>query len=243
MITPIGLIIQIKVPITIGTFLFLYLKMKKLDIFYDKIRANRHLNTFVILTRYLIGFAFIPSGFTKLMNHRFTQISTDNPIGFFFEGMYQSGFLWQFIGFMQIFAAFLLITQYFTTLGALIYFPMILSICLITIGLHFTGTWLITSLMLLACLLLLAWDYHKLKYLFYPDNFKLTTPGKHYPTTNKTWQIAGCILFAVSLGGPIISPYLPQTGMKMVLLWLLAHLIIVLSALAKNEWDYRKEKS
>ena len=93
--------------------------------------------------------------------------------------------------------------------------------------------------MLLANLLLLAWDYHKLKYLFYPDNFALNTPPKNYPSTNKTWQIAGCILFVLSLGGPILSTYLPHIGMRLMLFWLLAHVIIVLAALAKNEWDYK----
>ncbi len=218
--------------------------MEKLDHFYDRIRSKRLLNTFVILTRYLIGFAFIPSGFTKLMNHRFTQISIKHPIGFFFEGMYQAGFFWQFIGFMQIFVGLLLMTQYFTTLGALLYLPMITSICIITVSMHFKGTWLITILMLMANLLLLAWDYHKLKYLFYPDNFSVNVVNKSYPGTNKTWRTAGIILFAYSIGGPMASNYfITQMSFNLLLLWLCGHVLIVLTACIIDEWNHRRKNA
>ncbi len=217
--------------------------MEKLDRFYDRIRQSRKLNTFVILTRYLIGFAFIPSGFTKLMNKRFTSISIENPVGFFFEGMYQAGFFWQFIGFMQIFAAFLLMTQYFTTLGALVFLPMMTSIFVITISMQFKGTWLITLLMLLANLLLLAWDYHKLKYIFYPDNFSLNVADKNYPGINKIWRIAGLILFIISLGGAMLNDYFAKNGWNVFFMWMIINTLIVLSAWFMDEWNYRKRKT
>ncbi len=216
--------------------------MEKLDHFYDRIRSNRHLNTFVIFTRYLIGFAFVPSGLTKLMNQRFTQISIKHPIGFFFEGMYQAGFFWQFIGFMQIFAAFLLMTQYFTSLGAILFLPLISSICIVTVTMHFKGTWLITILMVLANLLLLAWDYHKLKYIFYPDNFSLNVANSNYPSTNVIWRIAGIILFAFSLGGAIWNTELAQNGYNVMFIWMIGNTLIVISAWLINEWQYRKKK-
>lgn len=214
--------------------------MEKLDRLYDRIRSNRLLNTFVIFTRYLIGFAFIPSGLTKLMNQRFTRIPIENPVGFFFEGMYQAGFFWQFIGFMQVFAAFLLMTQYFTTLGALLFLPLISSICIITVTMHFKGTWLITILMALANLLLLAWDYHKLKYIFYPDNFSLKVANKNYPGTNAVWRIAGVSLFAFSLGSALLNKELAQLGYNVMFIWMIGNTLIVLSAWLLNEWRYRK---
>src|SRR6218665_2760926 len=96
--------------------------------FYFKIRNNRLLNLFVMLLRLLIGFAFIPSGYKKLINHRFTSLGTDTQIGFFFEGLYQSGFYWQFLGFVQIFAALLLMTQRFATVGNMVFFGIIYNI-------------------------------------------------------------------------------------------------------------------
>ena len=59
------------------------------DTFYDRVRKTAWLNTFVILTRYLIAFAFIPSGLKKIAGKRFTQMGTDTQIGFFFEALYQ----------------------------------------------------------------------------------------------------------------------------------------------------------
>ena len=56
---------------------------------YNKLRSTSWVNTFVILTRYLIAFAFIPSGLKKIAGERFTQLGTDTQIGFFFEALYQ----------------------------------------------------------------------------------------------------------------------------------------------------------
>jgi hypothetical protein len=52
------------------------------------------------------------------------------------------------------------------TLGALVYFPIILNFFIIMVSMHFTGTPFITGLMLLANIYLLCWDYDKLKCLF-----------------------------------------------------------------------------
>jgi hypothetical protein len=213
--------------------------MKFLDELFDRFRKKRHLNTFVILTRYLIGFAFIPSGLTKVLNERFTRISTDNPIGFFFEGLYQSGVFWQFIGWSQLIAAFLLMTQRFASVGALLYLPLITSIWIITCSMHFTGTWLITSLMLLACLGLIAWDYQKWKRLFYPDNFILPTNTTPYPTYSKSWIVVGIILFFWSLFGAWYSHASKVRGIY-ILMGLGLNTLLVVGTLFIEEWNYAK---
>ncbi|GEM_PF-4876038 len=46
-----------------------------------------------------------------------------------------------------------------------IYFPIILNICLITHSMQFRGTWVITTLMFLGSIYLLCWDYGKLKHI------------------------------------------------------------------------------
>ncbi len=43
------------------------------------------------------------------------------------------------------------------------YFPIILNIWAVTVSMHFRGTWVITSLMLLANVYLLCWEYDRLK--------------------------------------------------------------------------------
>ena len=168
---------------------------------YNRIRNKSLLNIFIILTRYLIGFAFIPPGLKKIMGQRFTQISTENPIGFFFEGLYQAGFYWTFIGWGKVVAALLLMTQRFATLGAIIFFFIVSNIWVITISLHFSGTWVITSLMLPAVIMLLVWDYDKWKYIFSKEPYG--TPS-NYTASNKIWTVTGFILFAWSLVGMLV---------------------------------------
>ncbi len=153
-----------------------------------------------MLTRYLVGFAFIPSGLVKLYGHRFTQLDTSDPVGFFFEGLYQSGFYWNFLGFAQVFTALLLMTQRFATLGAIFYFFIITNIWLITVSVGFAGTWIITSLMFLAGLLFLGWDYYKLRPIFYSDSFVSEAQYRDFPTYSKWWIIVGIILFLGSVG-------------------------------------------
>src|SRR5919112_1540986 len=136
-----------------------------LDRVHARVREQRYLKVFTVLTRILLALGFTPSGITKVLGNRFTILGVDNPVGFFFEAMYRTGFYWRFLGLCQLAAAALLVIPKTATIGALVYFPLILNIFVITVSLHFTGTPFITGLMLLANLYLLCWDYDKLKHL------------------------------------------------------------------------------
>jgi uncharacterized membrane protein YphA (DoxX/SURF4 family) len=136
-----------------------------LDRAHARVKGNRFLKIFTVLTRILLALGFLPSGITKVLGNRFTILGIDNPVGFFFEAMYRTGFYWRFLGLCQLAAAALLVIPGTATIGAILYFPLILNIFVITVSLHFTGTPFITGLMLLANLYLLCWDYDKLKHL------------------------------------------------------------------------------
>lgn len=138
------------------------------DALHRWVRQQRWLVAFTWLTRILLALAFLPSGITKILGNRFTVLSVDTSIGFFFEGMYQSGAYWQFIGIAQLFAAVLLLIPFTSALGALVYFPIILNIFIITVSLQFTGTPYITGLMLLGSVYLLCWEYDRWKPLLFP---------------------------------------------------------------------------
>lgn len=157
---------------------------------FDSLRTNRFNHWIIINLRYLLGFAFFPSGLVKLLGERFTRISTDHPIGYFFEALYQSGFYWNFLGLVQVTAGILLVTQRFATLGALLFLAILTNIWIITISLSFTGTWMITSLMMIAVLILIMWDQHKLLPIF---NYNATSIIKKYPDPSYNWIIAGVI--------------------------------------------------
>ena len=122
-------------------------------------RRHRVLHWFAWLNRVLLAVAFLPSGVTKLLGHRFTRLSLADPVGFFFEALYRTGIYWRFLGFAQLTAALLLLIPRTQALGALMYFPIILNIFLITVGIGFTGTPYITGAMLLGSLYLVCWHY------------------------------------------------------------------------------------
>ncbi|WPO82052.1 DoxX family protein [Chryseobacterium sp. JJR-5R] len=160
---------------------------------FQRLRTNRINQWIIIHLRYLIGFAFIPSGLVKVMGHRFTTIETDNPVGYFFEALYQSGMYWNFLGWVQVIAGILLITQRYATLGALMFFAIISNIWIITLSMSFNGTWIITSLMMFAVIILLIWDKHKLLPII---NYN-TPPGMDkFPDPARKWINAG-IVYAV----------------------------------------------
>lgn len=137
-----------------------------LDQLHARVKRNRLLKVFTVFTRILLALAFLPSGLTKVLGNRFTVLGIDDPVGFFFEALYRTGFYWRFLGICQLTVALLLVIPRTATLGALAYFPLILNIFVITVSMGFTGTPLITGLMLLASIYLLCWDYDKLKKIF-----------------------------------------------------------------------------
>jgi uncharacterized membrane protein YphA (DoxX/SURF4 family) len=167
-----------------------------LDDLHTKVRKISLLKYFTAFNRVILAIAFIPSGLTKLLGNRFTSISTDNPIGLFFEGFYQTGFWYRFIGFAQLFAAILLLIPRTSTLGATIFFPIVLNIMIITWSLNFTGTWVITTAMFLANLYLICWDYDKFKAIlpFANTEKKVFVWKKSLPII-LIWAIGGCLAF------------------------------------------------
>ena len=134
----------------------------------DRLHLRRDAQAFTWVTRVLLALAFVPSGLVKLQGERFTRLGIDNPVGFFFEAFYRTGLYWNFLGAAQLLAAILIVIPRTRVLGALVYFPIILNIFLITVSMHFQGTPMITGPMLLGSVWLLLWDARRLRCLFAP---------------------------------------------------------------------------
>ncbi|MFK2820051.1 DoxX family protein [Flavobacteriaceae sp. LMIT009] len=135
--------------------------MNWLESLHNKIYPKKIFKLFTWTTRILLFLAFLPSGLKKIIGERFTILGIDTPVGFFFEALYQTGFYWNFIGFMQLLAGLLLLIPKTSFLGALLYFPIIINILVIVISMNFTGTPYIAGLMLIGNIYLLLWDYKK----------------------------------------------------------------------------------
>lgn len=157
----------------------------------------------VIYLRYLMGFAFVFASPVKITGHRFTTIPADQPVGHFFEALYQTGVYWRFLGICQFAAGALLMTQRFSTLGAMAFFGIIRNVFVITISIDFgMGTPLITALMLCGTVSLLLWDYRKLAVLFLPDHkidLRLAEEPKDEFMNDPVWSVTGLlfILFTI----------------------------------------------
>lgn len=149
-----------------------------IDTLHSRVRSSQVLFRVVLATRYLFAMSFIPTGFVKLLGMRFTTISPETPIGAFFEAMYQTGEYWQFLGATQVLAGLLLLIPRLATLGAVIFFPVVLNIMVITWALQFRGTVYLTTLMVIAAASLLAWDWHRLRSIL------VATPG---PSDQSQW--------------------------------------------------------
>lgn len=125
-------------------------------------RRQAWLHRFTLANRLLLALAFFPTGLVKATGQRFTTLPLEDPVGFFFEAMYQTGPYWRFIGVTQIVAALLLLVPRTATLGAMLFLPISVSILLITWGVGFTGTVYIAAGMLLSVVYLLCWDADRL---------------------------------------------------------------------------------
>lgn len=137
-----------------------------LDALHLRARAWVPFQRLAIISRILLAIAFIPTGMVKLLGQRFTLMSPDTPVGYFFEAMYQSGFYWNFLGLGQVAAATLLLIPATAALGAVAFFPIILNITVVTWSVGFQGTIYITALMLLAAIFLLCWEWDRLRGIF-----------------------------------------------------------------------------
>jgi uncharacterized membrane protein YphA (DoxX/SURF4 family) len=129
------------------------------------LRSHKIFILFTWVTRILLSLAFIPSGLKKIMGLKFTNLDINNPVGFFFEGLYRTGIYWNFLGFVQLLAAVLLLIPRTSLLGAVFYLPIVINILLIVVSMDFSGTPVIVALMLLGNIYLLIWDYPRTKIL------------------------------------------------------------------------------
>ncbi len=162
----------------------------KLDRLHKQARGNRWLWAFAIVNRVALAAGFIPSGMVKIMGERFTTLSVNHPMGHYLEAVYHTGFYYTFIGVMQVTAAILVLIPRTAILGAFMYLPIIVNICMLSIAVRFEGSFVTSPLMVLANLYLLCWYYHKWKFIlpFTRDATPQETPNwqnlsPKFPTT------------------------------------------------------------
>lgn len=137
-----------------------------LDRLHSQAKENRWLWLFSIFCRLALAAGFLPSGMVKIMGERFASgLSANHPMGHYLEALSLTGFYYTFIGVIQVAAAVMLLIPRTATLGAFLYFPVILNICILTYATRFDGSLFTAPLMVLANLYVLCWNYEKWKYI------------------------------------------------------------------------------
>lgn len=158
--------------------------LARFEQWYFEAKANKWLRYFATFCRVALALGFIPSGLVKIMGERFTALPNNHPLGHYLEALHHTGYYYPFIGIAQLATAVLLLIPRTALLGAMLYFPIILNICILAYASRFEGT-RITTFMLMANVFLLCWDYDRLKHVLpfkQPDDQSAT---KNIATSNK----------------------------------------------------------
>ncbi|RAI99849.1 hypothetical protein LX64_04402 [Chitinophaga skermanii] len=179
-----------------------------LDQLHLRARENKWLGYFTVFCRVALAAGFIPSGMVKILGERFTALPNIHPMGSYLEALHHTGYYYTFIGVVQVLAAIFLLIPRTATLGAVLYFPVILNICILSLAVRFDGSLISSPLMVLACTYLLCWDYHKFKYIFpfyrnkdtLPPNF---TRDNRFPG----WFFLGVFVTILAVGFTVTNVF------------------------------------
>lgn len=133
------------------------------DKLHQRLRRNFCAQRFAELCRVALSAGFFAPGMTKVLGLPFSNLGLDNPVGFFFEALFRTQPYWQFLGWFQVISAVLVLIPRFAYMGAFLFVILLLNVVIITISLPFAFTPVITTLMFLAALYLLFWDFPRFK--------------------------------------------------------------------------------
>ena len=172
-------------------------------------------------TRILLAGGFIIPSLTKIADRPFTQLGTDTAVGYYFDALHQSGFYYQFIGYGQLLAGLLLLLPLTATLGAFVYFPIILNIFVLTVAIDFAGTPFITGLMLLGNIYLLCWDY---------DRWRAILP--RWQRSPRAFQLQGYLLWGALFGVGAALMYMALAYLNIALLGEAPPILLAIAALS-----------
>lgn len=164
--------------------------MNRIEEVYYEAKSDKWFQGFAAFCRIALAASFFPAGVVKVMGQRFAEgLPANNPLGHYFDALYLTGYYYTFIGIVQITIAILILIPRTSFLGVLMYFPVIVNICVLTYATRFAGT-RATTMLLFACLYLLIWNYDRLKYLL-----PFTKPKIEPPALKKTLGARLRILF------------------------------------------------
>jgi len=123
---------------------------------------------FILLTRLLLGYIFISSGLCKVSLGYFGQVIGPPQLETVLAP-YKLELFGTLIGITQVICGLLMFSQRFSTLGAIMLLPMNICILGVTVSMGWQGTPYVNVLFSILNILVLLYDWHKLKFLFSID--------------------------------------------------------------------------
>lgn len=173
----------------------------------------------IFLCRLFLGFILFGAGMSKLYaDHSFPGLI--GPV-WLEEQLAAHGlaFFARFVAFSQVIAGFLLLTQRFATLGAIISFPLFLNILMVTISLEWQGTPYVNAVFLIMNTYLLIMDYDKLKFIITDQELKKLSlkPVRTQPKKD--------LIFVIIVIFVLIS--IPLSYVNIYLAWMIVVLALI----------------
>lgn len=150
--------------------------------------------------RIFLGLIFFTSGMAKLYHGAFPGII--GPVWLEEKlAVYGLGLFARFVAYSQVIIGLLLLTQRFATLGAIMLFPMLLNIWIVTISLEWRGTPYVNFVLLSLNLILLLADFHKLKFIFAEDPAQLqhTPVNRRFTRQDWLWLLAFTLILSSTI--------------------------------------------
>lgn len=185
-------------------YLIQYTAMNRIEELIYEAKSDKWFQRFAVFCRIALAVAFFIGGYVKVIGERFASgLPHNNPLGHYFDALSLTGYYYTFIGIAQIIIAILLLIPRTALLGALMYFPIIANICVLTYATRFDGTRVVT-MMLLANLFLLTWDYDRLKHILIIKQPETVPPVLNKPLGKRLRMIffGGCFaILAIIIGG------------------------------------------
>lgn len=181
---------------------------------------KQHYPKLITAMRIFLGLILFTAGMAKLyFEHKFPGLI--GPVWLEDElSKYGLGLYARFIAISQILAGLLLFTQRFATLGAILTFPIMLNIFIVTVSLKWQGTPYINLVLLGINAWLLAYDYHKLKFILtdQPESLRKLPLERRSIKADTIWLVAAA--------GILIS--VPLSYYQLTLAWILCGAMVLL---------------
>ena len=149
----------------------------------------------IIFLRIVGGTVFIPSGLLKIQGKRFSYFCPEMYSGTFFNELHHTGFYWSFLGFCQLLTAFLLFSQRYTVLAALMFFSICTNIFIFTLSVGLVDKAVIMVFMMSVAVLLIAWDWKSFRLLFGIVSTKNMSENQRKVPVSM--QVVGTIMFFI----------------------------------------------